>query len=315
MKRLLFLLSFLSSICYGQKIEKYYNYQWRETEASKARFYGLIEKTDSGWHRRDYFLRENRLQMDGLYEDDSCKYANGSFKYYHANGFFSGGGKFLHGKRQGLWVHYYDNGMMEDSGYYENGKAMGIHLSLHRNGYPADSTSWQPDGSGVIVAWFDNGVPAYAGRYLAGKRNGPWQFFHKNGNLSAKEIYANGQLRDKQYFDEAGNAITDTTNHDREADFPGGMQAWSKYLSKKLYFPEQYKLVNTDQVVVVVDFTIDENGKVKDIAAAVPFHPAFDKIALDAVRRSPDWTPAIQQNRKVSFRQRQAITFAQQDDL
>lgn len=59
MKPLLFLLAIIFSLeTLAQKIEKFYVYQWKDTTPANARFYGIIEKTDSGWHRRDYFILE-----------------------------------------------------------------------------------------------------------------------------------------------------------------------------------------------------------------------------------------------------------------
>jgi beta-xylosidase len=68
--------------------------------------------------------------------------------------------------------------------------------------------------------WFDNGNPSYAGRLAPDyKSYGKWQYFHKNGQTSAFELYNNGSLVDRQYFDEAGQPVLDTTNKDRSPAF------------------------------------------------------------------------------------------------
>jgi hypothetical protein len=53
----------------AQKTETFYDYNWQPCEAENARFYGTLQKTDSGWLRKDYFLPGNSLQMQALYED------------------------------------------------------------------------------------------------------------------------------------------------------------------------------------------------------------------------------------------------------
>src|SRR5947199_7863837 len=99
-----------------------------------------------------------------------------------------------------------------------------------------------PNGNGVYVSWFDNGSPSSAGRYVEfNKQQGKWRYFHKNGKLSSLEIYDHGVLKDKNYFDEDGNPITDTTSSDRNVQFAGGEKAWHKYLSQNLYFPSGYE--------------------------------------------------------------------------
>jgi TonB family protein len=298
---------------YSQKIERYFDYRWHDTTAANARFYSLLEKTDSGWHRKDYYLHSLALQMEGLYKDSACKVPAGNFRYYHPTRVPESMGAYRDGKKQGPWLRYYSNGTIEDSTVYDQGNPVGIRLGWYRNGYPSDSASYNPDGSGIQVLWFDNGYPSAAGRYAAGfKKYGKWQYFYREGGLSAFEIYdQQGLLLDKKYFDEKGVPVPDTANKDKGAEFPGGLKAWGNYLGKALYFPDQYKFTNGDQAVVVVEATIDEEGKVADAEVVVPFYPAFDKIALEAIRRSPAWAPAFRHHRKVSDRIRQPVIFSQ----
>ncbi|MHB9142083.1 MAG: energy transducer TonB, partial [Paludibacter sp.] len=132
---------------------------------------------------------------------------------------------------------------------------------------------------------------------------------HKNGQISVIEIYRVGKLTDKQYFDEDGVLMNDTTNTDRLAQFPGGIEAWTKYISKHLYFPAGYKIVNADVAKVVVNFTINENGEVENVFTSTPFDKAFDSIAERVIRKSPKWLPAIDHNRKVKCRFNQVVNF------
>lgn len=308
---MLFLLAVASA--HSQKIERYFTFDWHDTTAANARFYSVMEKTDSGWHRKDYFLHSLALQMEGLYEDSACKIPSGSFHFFHATRIVSSMGAYRHGKKQGIWLSFYSNGMIKDSIVYEMGNPVGTSLSWHRNGYLSDSAYYNPDGSGVGVSWFDNGNPSAAGRYAAGyKKYGRWQYLYKQGRVSAIELYdQQGKLKGRQYADEQGAPIDDTTNKARPAEFTGGPKAWAKYLGKALYFPDQYKFTNGDQAAVIVDATIDEEGKVVDAEVSVPFYPAFDKIALDAIRKSPNWIPAFSHNRKIKSEIRQPVIFSQ----
>jgi antitoxin component YwqK of YwqJK toxin-antitoxin module len=306
------LLFFVKNIA-AQKIEKFYDYKWSETDASKARFYGIAEKTDSGWRRHDYFIHEQSLQMAGLYEDDSCTIKNGYFYFFHPNGNLMETGKFVHDQKEGIWLSYYPDGIMSDSIFYEHGHKIGVCLSWHRNGFPSDSSVWNSDGSGVEVSWFDNGSPSSAGRYIDWKvPNGKWQFFRKNGKLSAIETYDHGKIIKAEYYDENGQ-LTDFHEPDSDADFPGGMAGWHKYIDKHIYFPNQYKFTNGDEAIVVISGVVDEDGNMTDVQVLVPFHKDFDKIILDAVKKSPKWLPAVQHNRNVKYRIKQEVTFKQND--
>jgi antitoxin component YwqK of YwqJK toxin-antitoxin module len=313
MKPLLLLLTvILSSAAFAQKIETFYDYRWKETKPETARFFAVVEKTDSGWHRRDYFIQERKLQMEGTFEDSACKKTNGYFRYYHPNGSLEKAGNYIHGKKDGLWLSYHYNGMMSDSTTYNKGHRIGNSYGWYENAYPSDSSTWNPDGSGISVGWFNNGNPSYAGRYGPGeKKQGKWIFYHRNGKPSAIEMYEDGKMVDKQYYDEQGTQ-TDTVNKDRKASYPGGQESWRKYLSNQLYFPTQYKIVNGDKAIVVVEAVIDEEGNVTDVTVNTPFHPAFDKIAVNVVRKSRQWEPCISHNRKLRYKIKQLISFAQQ---
>ncbi len=306
------LLLLLPCIGFAQKIEKYYDYLWHETAPKYARFYSITEKTDSGWHRRDFFLHGPSLQMDGFYEDSTAETASGMLGYYYPDKKPESYGRYLHGKKQGLWISFYANGMMEDSTVYDDDHPVGTSIGWYRTGYMSDSSVYQPDGSGVEISWFDNFNPSSAGLLGPGfKKQGKWKYFHKNGKISAMELYANDRLIDKQYFDESGAVVADTTNKDKKAEFPGGLSAWTKYLGRHLYFPEHVEITNSDKAVVVISATINEDGKIEDAYVSTPFYPEFDKIALDVIRKSPNWIPAVSHNRKVKYEIQQPVTFSQ----
>ncbi len=312
MRPLLFLLAIIFSLeTFSQRIEKYYDYRGKDTTPENARFYATIEKTDSGWNRHDYFIREKSLQMKGTYDDSVCKKPNGAFRYFHSNGSLSQSGRYIHGKKDGLWVSYHYNGMISDSTAYSNGHKTGVSCKWYENGYPSDSSIWNADGSGVEVGWFNNGTPSYAGSYgPRAKKQGKWVYYHRNGKPSAIELYTDGVLMNKHYFDEQGNT-TDTVNKDRRASYPGGPTSWQKYLNNQLSFPRDYKLVNGDKAIVVIEAIIDEEGNVTNVTVGTSFHPAFDKIAVDVIRKSRQWEPAIQHNRKVQYKIKQPVFFAQ----
>lgn len=312
--KLLATLAFLtfSTIMFGQKMEKFYDYNWKECDANEARFYSTIFNTDSGYVRKDYFIHENSLQMVGKYKDQDLKVHDGYFYYFHPNGSLDGMGKYANDKKIGLWLHYYPDGMLKDSINFLAGNIVGTSLSWHPNGNPKDSSIINIEGKGLKVTWFDNGNIASAGFVINNtKPEGTWKYYHNNGKISCKETYKNEILINKTYFDENGSPLSDTTNKDSDATFPSGIKGWQKYLIKQLYFPNQFKIVNGDRAVVVISFAVNEEGKIEDVEVTTPFYPEFDKIAKNAILSSPNWLPAMEHNRKVKFLMRQPVTFAQ----
>jgi antitoxin component YwqK of YwqJK toxin-antitoxin module len=302
----------LHSIAKSQTINKFYDLNWKETDAAHARFFSEVKKTDSGWHRADYFLHEeNNIQMDGTYLDSACKIANGIFYYFHYNKKISMYGRYVNGKKEGLWLSYYKNGVMKDSSTYKSGGKIGTSQSWYPNGNPKDSIVIG-ESLATNVTWFDNGQLSSAGRTNnKDKMVGVWQFYHINGKLASKEVYdIDGFLKTKNYYDESGNEV-DTSRKNKAAEFPGGIKAWQKYLGNKLYFPPNVQITNSDQAAVMVEFVINEEGKVEYANTVVPFYRIFNDIAESVILRSPKWQPAIEHNRRVKFYFTQGVTFAQ----
>lgn len=292
-------------------MEKYFDYRWKPCDSDTARFYSIITKTDSGYVRLDYYLQNRILQMSGKYSDITCDTADGHFRYFYANGSLQSVGNYINGHRNGLWLGFHFNSMLRDSTVYKMGKIQGTNLQWHYNGYLADSSYTDTQGNRQQYSWFENGKLAAYGAVLNSKKSGKWRYYHKNGTISSVEIYKEGKLLDKTYFDEEGYVVPDTTNNDRDPLFPGGDEGWNTYISRNGYFPDDYKLVNGDKAIVEVKFLINEEGKVTEVFVSNSFHPVFDRIAKNAISSSPQWYPAIRHNRKVSYWKTNYFTFSQ----
>lgn len=301
-------------VCYcvsGQKTELYFDHLWKSCDPSAARFIGILESTDSGWFRQDYFASSRKIQMQALFEDKDCKIHNGDAIYFHANGQLSEMSRWIHGKREGPCVEYYSNGAMSDSATYRNGIPVGNHYRWHRNSYLADSISHANDTLDVKVSWFDDGTLAAAGFLLRDSLFGKWKYYRHNGEISAVVVYDNGKVLSKVFFNEDGSPVNEKDNPDKDAQFEGGSNKWMKYLEKNAYWPPGLEFNEDVSAAVVVDFDIDEEGKIVRVEVVTPLHPKFDQIATNVILNSPKWRPAVRYNRKVKSSYRQSVTFVQ----
>jgi hypothetical protein len=102
-----------------------------------------------------------------------------------------------------------------------------------------------------------------------------------------------------------------------EAQFPGGAQAWSMYLQQNLNskLGRKYIHLERDQTsatqTVLVSFLVDKEGNVTEVQVDNPadVHPKLAAEAVRVVSHSPKWNPAVQDGKKVIYRQKQAISF------
>lgn len=99
-----------------------------------------------------------------------------------------------------------------------------------------------------------------------------------------------------------------------EAKFPGGLQAWRKYLETHLR-----QDVPTDngapvgRYTVVVSFLVDKEGNISEVKAENDPGYGISAEAIRVIQRGPKWQPAMQNGRSVIYRQKQSITFEVQE--
>ena len=79
-------------------------------------------------------------------------------------------------------------------------------------------------------------------------------------------------------------------------EFPGGMSAYVKWLSKNLRYP-LYARQKKIEGKVLVTFIINTDGSVSDIKVAEPVSPTLDQEAIRVMRLMPAWKPGIQDDK------------------
>ncbi len=95
-----------------------------------------------------------------------------------------------------------------------------------------------------------------------------------------------------------------------QAKFPGGNDAWTKYLQRNLRADVAVENgAPTGRYTVVVSFLVDKEGNISEVKAENdPGYGTADE-ATRVIKRGPKWQPAEQNGRKVIYRQRQSVTF------
>jgi antitoxin component YwqK of YwqJK toxin-antitoxin module len=303
-------------VCYytvvAQETISYRDWLGRLCPKNKASMIYVLNKTDSGWCRKQYHLPD--LQLGSIYnfKDSTCTITHGSFQQYYSNGALHTSGSNSNGMPSGIWMSYYRSGAQMYYADYSGTFYRGPLLSWYANGVLSDSIALDPsDSSTVSVGWFINGNISYAGRNIKGRMQGKWKFYHITGHLSAEEWYKDGKLLNKKYYDEDGVPEKDTTSKDRDAFFKKAGNSWADYIERKIYLPTEYKVGKENSLSVKVYCTLNEEGQIDEAYTVLPVLPELDKILLDTLKRSPNWQPAIRQNRRVRYSFYEDLTFKQ----
>jgi TonB family protein len=230
---------------------------------------------NSLWIVRDFYL-DGQLKMTGSFTTHHCKTEQGAFKYFSKYNVKT------------LEVHY-DNGYLTGcySGYFDNG-----NLSI--SGRYMDSLSLKDRNE--LLAELPKELP-----YSLDSNNlktGSWEYYHYNGKLSGREEYVNGRIIQSIYWNEDGTESGDGDVIHQPAEFPGGDRALLIYMKKRIRYPltEEKKRISG---IVLINFTIDEKGQVKDPTNFQSISAPFDAMCMQAVKTMPLWRPSRMHNRYV----------------
>lgn len=112
-------------------------------------------------------------------------------------------------------------------------------------------------------------------------------------------------------------APKDETNYDQtftkvevEAEFPGGLGAWRKFLERNLSGDVASSAgAPAGSYSVVVQFIVDKDGNVSDVKSLTSHGYGMEDEAVRVIKRGPKWTPAIQNGRQVKAYRKQPVTF------
>ena len=151
-----------------------------------------------------------------------------------------------------------------------------------------------------------------AGDFNKGFQHGTWYYFNDTGKVIMKKNYQSGIVtltEDLLKLDSLKkNNDTSDAHVEVESDFSGGINQWIKYLTKNMEYPER-AIKSIIQGKVVVLFTVDADGKVYDARIAKSVEYSLDEEALRLINKSPAWSPASIDGKKVKSYKKQPITF------
>lgn len=94
---------------------------------------------------------------------------------------------------------------------------------------------------------------------------------------------------------------------EKEALFPGGEQAWQKYIQKAIQ-GQLNEFSDIDYGTCMVKFQVDVNGNVSHVEAATMQGTKLAEIAVNTIRKGPKWIPAMQNGQYVTAYRYQPVT-------
>lgn len=94
----------------------------------------------------------------------------------------------------------------------------------------------------------------------------------------------------------------------KEAEYPGGKEAFARFLQERLNTPDD--LEAGQKQAVIVRFMVDVDGSISKTEIVQSGGEKFDKEVIRVLKKMPKWNPAMQNGEKVPVYFTQLVTFA-----
>jgi hypothetical protein len=201
---------------------------------------------------------------------------------------------------EGLFSSFYNKNIKESEGYYESGKEDGLWQKWDSSGALIDSTTY--DSGRVITEATFHYQPV--GKLVREAIDDPVKKTHREILYDGDKITSDTTLALPYHHD--NDIIFIKT--EVESAFPGGNEAWPKYISRKID-KRIDELSKSDNCTCLVRFVIDTEGNISNVQAMTFENTKLAEVAIHAIQIGPKWIPAMQNGRKVKSYRLQPVTF------
>jgi periplasmic protein TonB len=166
--------------------------------------------------------------------------------------------------------------------------------------------------NGKCSYYFPSGYLDSAGAFLHGSMDGVWYYYRNmDGSVFRQKNYENGMVVKDTLYPVITKADREKIPHkpgEIESEYPGGQNAWARYLNHNLRYPD--RAVNAEIMGDIrLQFIVDREGNIIDPEINKSVEYSLDEEALRIIKGSIKWTPAHQDGRLVKSYKIQPINF------
>ena len=234
----------------------------------EARYYRIISADTSGAFKftvEDYYS-SGQIQMRGMYRSIRPDNKDGHFIYYFENGERQMECHYRDNLLNGPFKEWFESGQLKVSQGFQNDLLDGLY------------SSWHEDGTRKLQLY-----------YSGGKKNGLFVSYHKNGQKLRSDLYQNDILIEGQCFTPQGEPA-EYYPYIIMPRFPGGRSGLRKFFGDELKYPPEARRRGLEGSVIVL-FTVDEEGGVRNPRIIDADHESFRNEALRLIGLMPLWIP------------------------
>jgi len=169
--------------------------------------------------------------------------------------------------------------------------------------------------NGFFAYYSKDGYLDSCGYVVNFKKDQYWTYFRgDSGKVYQRKIYDHGKLiKLEDYSQEQPDKEEEAkdwtfANLKLESEFTGGSASWQTYLNKNLRYPQR-AIDAESQGTVWILFVVDKEGKVVEPVIAKSVEFSIDQESIRIIKKSPTWTPAFKEGKRVNSYKKQPIVF------
>jgi hypothetical protein len=206
---------------------------------------------------------------------------------------------------------------------YYRGSPTNLFIDIQNWNYNADKQLWNISISDFALGekvQLELSLPPTLAKQLWNSIN-QWKFYEVNKYIKDEYEYEYFEWQIPSLEGKPGFSILLKKGEklEIEVEFPGGVSGWTRFITDEI-------AQNIDELqddgrsgTVVVLFIVDKEGAVSEVRPlpcyeagvgnCLPPNSKLAEVVVNAIKKGPNWIPAVQNGRNVKAYRRQSVTF------
>ncbi|WP_295669663.1 energy transducer TonB [uncultured Mucilaginibacter sp.] len=260
----------------------------------------------------DDFYKDGKRKLVGKTSKADHVYLEGVCTTYFNSGVKKSTCTYVKGVKKGSDYNFFPNGkpylqlLYPENGGLNNDVTGNYLIAMN---YDSLGNKLVENGNGYLKVFDDSFKTVIEeGGIKNGKRDGVCKGLFDKNKARFTETYTNGSLVEGTAVYEDGSTSVYKAAREVNPQFKGGLDAFYKYLSRHIKYPDDAK-ENAIQGTVVLSFIVERDGKTSNVKITKGVYPSIDNEALRVMKDSHVWLPGTQFGRPVRVQYGLPINF------
>lgn len=211
------------------------------------------------------------------------------YEWYGVTDRYMVDGKFLGGKKEGIWTCRLSSGQLLYQETYKNNKLKEGFVSDGRN----QEAITEPINNKFMLPFKLEVTEGFVYKLGTDQKSYPFLSFLPK-DVEAFNVKATPDSLSVDTGDDDKIFIV----VEQEAEFPGGLSAMMKFIMKNLKYPPSARRMGVEGRVYV-QFIVERDGSISNVKVVKGINADLDKEAIRIVSSFPTWKPGMQGGRPV----------------